>query len=542
MDLVKNSKHSDEPRVNDAAQVIARPNDRHENPNRVKDLSIIVPAYNAMPYICQLIKSIEIQTVDLNKIEVLILDDGSTDETMSYLESLEHNWLKLIYLEHSGSPAGPRNKGIELACGEYIFFSDADDYFDSPFALEKMIHHAREDRLDIGKFKTTTDVKNRNYDGLFNQPQKHCTLSNSKIINQLGPYSLFRSEFLKSHNLRFPINCAYEDLPFTMESYFLANEIGIYCDENYYHRAKRPNSLTQKKSDNAMKFWTSDRAVNGVCNFFQTIVKHTTPEQNPRLFVRCFKSLRSSITRMNPDQWDVVREATERFYIDDIRILLTFSELVTLDAFFRGNEATKEIAEELNEIGHIPIVEFSENGSYRAGTYSFRLPEGLNDSAGKKKLDDPGITRNYISEATFDTDYIHLKGSCQLIRKTGKPKALRSIVRLTHANDCLLFPAEISNFAAHHAYGDVYVYNFDWNCVIDQISIQAGTAKDNKAYLLHSDFYAGSQRFTSKIGHLSSRKAKESWSKSSAIFPNGEEIKTVVTESGNFEFRRKIIK
>ena len=270
------------------------------------------------------------------------------------------------------------------------------------------------------------------------------------------------------------------------------------------------------------------------------MAKYTTPEQNPKLFIRCFRALRNSVTRMTPEQWDIVRKTVRPFYIDDVRVLLSFSELVICDAFFKENKAAKEIAKEIDEVGHIPVIEFNEKkGCYRAGTHSFHLPKGTSDSNSKKKLNDPGITRNYILEATWGTDGIQIKGSCQVIRKTNEAKPLHSFVRLTHANDCLLFPAKISNLTTYHAYGDVYVYNFNWSAKLDQDSIETGTTNEDRAYLLHFDFYLGSQKFTSKIGHTSSQKTKDAWQGASATFPSGAEIKTYVTSGGNFEFRRK---
>ena len=82
-------------------------------------LSIIIPAYNAEPYIEHLIQRLKPQICD--DIEVLVVDDGSK---MPYLPPYE--WVRVIRQENKGL-AGARNTGIENTSGEYIHFIDADD-------------------------------------------------------------------------------------------------------------------------------------------------------------------------------------------------------------------------------------------------------------------------------------------------------------------------------------------------------------------------------------------------------------------------------
>lgn len=94
-------------------------------------VSVIVPCYNAGVFLSRALQSIECQQVlDGLKVEVLLIDDASTDaETRGLLNQLSRSdsCTKLIFLERNGGAAHARNKGLELAAGRFVAFLDADD-------------------------------------------------------------------------------------------------------------------------------------------------------------------------------------------------------------------------------------------------------------------------------------------------------------------------------------------------------------------------------------------------------------------------------
>jgi len=98
-------------------------------------ISIVIPCYNDAQYIAQSVISALNQTYSL--IEVIVVDDGSNDETKRVLKNLEHKISKLITQENSGQSKA-RNVGIEAAIGNYILVLDSDDYFEPTFC-EKAI-------------------------------------------------------------------------------------------------------------------------------------------------------------------------------------------------------------------------------------------------------------------------------------------------------------------------------------------------------------------------------------------------------------------
>src|SRR5690606_3185045 len=101
-----------------------------------------------MPYLVECLASVEAQTIDPGRIEVIAVDDGSTDGTGEYLEEFAGRapmTVTVVRQENSGGPSGPRNVGLARAAGRYVFFLDADDRL-GPEALARMV--ALADRAD----------------------------------------------------------------------------------------------------------------------------------------------------------------------------------------------------------------------------------------------------------------------------------------------------------------------------------------------------------------------------------------------------------
>lgn len=101
-----------------------------ENRVNVLKISIIVPCYNAESKIGRCLTSLDQLDFPADEFEVIFVDDASSDETPEILRRLcrtRRNWHLIVSKENSGSPSHPRNMGIEVARGDYIFFLDSDD-------------------------------------------------------------------------------------------------------------------------------------------------------------------------------------------------------------------------------------------------------------------------------------------------------------------------------------------------------------------------------------------------------------------------------
>jgi glycosyltransferase involved in cell wall biosynthesis len=98
-------------------------------------ISVVIPLFNKGHCIARAIQSVLDQTVPCS--EIIVVDDGSTDDGPSVVQSIEESRIKLFHQENHG-PSAARNKGIEEACGELIAFLDADDEW-KPWFLEAIL-------------------------------------------------------------------------------------------------------------------------------------------------------------------------------------------------------------------------------------------------------------------------------------------------------------------------------------------------------------------------------------------------------------------
>ena len=115
------------------------------------DLSIIVPAYNAESKLGRCLRSLDRLRTTMESIEVIFVDDASTDSTLEILQRYAEARQGVTVLSlpvNTGSPSGPRNKGLASACGDYVFFLDIDDEI-LPTGVAAEMRIAREKDLDI---------------------------------------------------------------------------------------------------------------------------------------------------------------------------------------------------------------------------------------------------------------------------------------------------------------------------------------------------------------------------------------------------------
>ncbi|TJW11341.1 glycosyltransferase family 2 protein [Parvibacter caecicola] len=214
----------------------------HDNRDGIM-LSVVVPLYNAMPYFKKTVASILGQTCDLHKVEVLIMDDGSTDggfEFAKQVEACHPGLFCVVRCGRTGGPSVPRNMGIEKARGRYVFFCDADDYFGEE-SFRRMVHHAEEWESDIlvPKLVTTSERP------VAEEPFRYGDIVDASIYDDpacdsLSPCKLFRTQLLKEGGIRFRegLNLREDDL-FVEEALLTASRISIAADYAYYYVVSR---------------------------------------------------------------------------------------------------------------------------------------------------------------------------------------------------------------------------------------------------------------------------------------------------------------
>ncbi len=201
-------------------------------------ISVIIPLFNVEYYLEEALDSVINQTI-FNDIEVIIVDDGSTDNSRFLVNkyAIDYNNVTVLRKENGG-PGLARNYGMKYAKGEYIHFFDSDDFL--PYdAYEKLYNFAKKDDYDIvsGNFlrfnheKTwTTLIADYIYSGLEENIEKIKLEDNTNLTwDTLVWNKLFKREFLEKSNVQFNEG-SFQDIMYTMKLLSKASKIGMLRD------------------------------------------------------------------------------------------------------------------------------------------------------------------------------------------------------------------------------------------------------------------------------------------------------------------------
>jgi glycosyltransferase involved in cell wall biosynthesis len=206
-------------------------------------ISVIIPSYNCEKYICHAIDSVLAQ--NLKNLEILVIDDFSTDGTVKLLEQKYKNnsQVKVFIQEKNKKQGATRNKGLDEAKGKYIFFLDSDDWLEIG-CLAHLASISEKYATEItacGVNKVWENGKKEFYHGYaFSCDDKNETL------NYLADYrigtivwnKLYSKELIEKNKLRFAVPYEHEDVMFSIQAAFhCKNYISIatpYC--NYFQR------------------------------------------------------------------------------------------------------------------------------------------------------------------------------------------------------------------------------------------------------------------------------------------------------------------
>jgi glycosyltransferase involved in cell wall biosynthesis len=203
-------------------------------------VSAVVPVYNPGRFIEPCIQSMLDQSLPRSELEVLFVDDGSTDDTPSRLDALvaEHPHFRVIHTPNSGWSGRPRNIGIAEASGDYVQFLDQDDRM-APEALERLCAMADRNRSDIVLGKVASDFRGVPQN-VFRRNRATCTIEDAPLIDSLTVHKLFRRSFLLEHQIRFPEGKRrLDDQLFMVSAYFRAGVVSILADYVCYFYARR---------------------------------------------------------------------------------------------------------------------------------------------------------------------------------------------------------------------------------------------------------------------------------------------------------------
>lgn len=224
-------------------------------------ISIIIPCYNVSEYIDRCLSSIINQSIGCNPLEIICIDDASSDDTLKKLKMWEEKYpenILLIPLSENGRQGKARNIGLSYATGEWIAFIDADDWIEPDYLKQlyqaAVLYHTdmaacgfiRDFSSEITYINERQVSEWRYYQIDSNEKRKTCIRFMSQSPNVWG--KLIRKAFLLQNNISFPEQLAYEDNVFSSIIYAY---IDSYCQTNapLYHYFVNKNSTILRMNE-----------------------------------------------------------------------------------------------------------------------------------------------------------------------------------------------------------------------------------------------------------------------------------------------------
>lgn len=210
------------------------------------DVTVVVAVYNTMPYLTTCLDSLLEQSLGHERLEVVAVDDGSTDESGKVLDEYAASYpdvIRVIHQPNSGGPAAPSNKALDVARGRYVYFLGADDHL-GPEALERMVDFADAHDSDVVIGKMVGVNGRAVHQGLFKD-------GNQVDVDPYGPKlrwaiantKLFRRDLVERLGLRYREDMAFgSDQPFTLAACVHARRISVLADYTCYYAVKREDS------------------------------------------------------------------------------------------------------------------------------------------------------------------------------------------------------------------------------------------------------------------------------------------------------------
>lgn len=230
----------------------------------MKKLSILIPAYNVERWLPRCLNSILSQVED--DIEIVIVDDGSTDTTLQCANEFAEKWNNIrVYSKHNEGVGAARNYLLDKACGEFICFVDSDDYI-----AEGALQHI------LSELNSTIDLLSVSYNGgVFTPFEGSATEYIQKgYINGYLWTKIIRRSVIEDAHIRFdPQRYSQEDWFFLMQVYPLLGNIKqitlqayVYCDDN-------ENSVMREAHAEHTRRNVADSRET-ICNFKRFIDSH----------------------------------------------------------------------------------------------------------------------------------------------------------------------------------------------------------------------------------------------------------------------------
>ncbi|MCW0953127.1 CDP-glycerol glycerophosphotransferase family protein [Weissella ceti] len=338
-------------------------------------VSVVVPAYNAADFLEDNVTSYLEQT--LSNIEIIIVNDGSKDNTQQIAEKLAKKDTRVrVVNKINGGLSSARNAGVEAASGEYLFFIDPDDYMEDD-TLETLFSSLELTGSDVAitgydlEYPKKTNLPGAWMQQLFSQTKQHFTVQEFPNVLQASTAwgKLIRASFYEQAGLTFIDGILYEDQPFTAKMYASAKNgidlIGAYKvhwvqrDESISHqvtvddlyaRLNAAQLTLEILSENADEHVKTARLVQNLNNDFRYIM---------RQFNKVSDEYNALIFKALPQFYNLLADKSQLDAIVDVAYqLLAKGDVETFSALLEATNISNYKMKLISQQGQ-PVVDWS---------------------------------------------------------------------------------------------------------------------------------------------------------------------------------------
>ena len=218
----------------------------------MKEISVIIPCYNCATLVRETLDSLANQT--FQNFEVVCVNDGSTDETLSVLEQWKiQNVVQMqVITKENGGVSSARNAGIQAAEGKYLLFLDADDLYHPEF-IQRLLEAMTQSNADVAYcwLNRNKAILSADYKDVptIKKTQQQAMRDLLYCMERVGFYCyLYRKDWILRENLEFDVNTRrFEDREFNWK-YLAHCKSAVLVDAPLYFYRVTANSATQKKT------------------------------------------------------------------------------------------------------------------------------------------------------------------------------------------------------------------------------------------------------------------------------------------------------
>lgn len=249
--------------------------------------SLIIPIYNVEKYIEECLLSI--LKTEFKDLEVILVNDGTKDNSMKVIEHyLSDSRIKVINKENGGLSSA-RNRGLEIATGDYIAFIDSDDWIrvDKLMELYNIIQNEKLDFI-IGNgeyYPSKEKIHKKNYSGIKTGIELFEEMLEKKDYLETVWKCIYSRKFLQKNNIKFIEGLLHEDTPFMFECLIKASKVK-YENINFYFYRKREDSIVATKTN--VNLYHILYGINLELGLYQKISKKSK-KLNMYLLNMCYK-------------------------------------------------------------------------------------------------------------------------------------------------------------------------------------------------------------------------------------------------------------